>query len=383
MSKVALIRCESYDYNEVFASVKRGIDLLGGAEAFVKSGEKILLKPNWLVGVAPERAATTHPMVLKAVAEVLQSAGAKLTCGDSPGAGHISDPLRVSEKNGCKAVMDELNIPMADFVDGREVFFKEARQNKKLFLANGALDCDGIISISKLKTHAFLKLTGAIKNQFGCVPGMRKGEFHIKLPDPAEFARMLVDLNAYLQPRLFVMDGIVAMEGNGPMNGTPKAMKVLLFSADPIALDATVCRMLGVDPNLSLTITEGKEAGLGVFEESQVELVGDPLHTFVDAAFKADRGPIRGIKFGKGMQIANRLLVPRPHIMEDKCKRCGVCVKACPVKPPVVDWHNGSKKKPPTYQYNRCIRCYCCQELCPHGAIEVKKPLLRKAFGRD
>ena len=217
MSKVALIRCESYDYNEVFASVKRGIDLLGGAEAFVKSGEKILLKPNWLVGVAPERAATTHPMVLKAVAEVLQSAGAKLTCGDSPGAGHISDPLRVSEKNGCKAVMDELNIPMADFVDGREVFFKEARQNKKLFLANGALDCDGIISISKLKTHAFLKLTGAIKNQFGCVPGMRKGEFHIKLPDPAEFARMLVDLNAYLQPRLFVMDGIVAMEGNGSL----------------------------------------------------------------------------------------------------------------------------------------------------------------------
>ena len=245
MTKVALIRCDDYEYDHVKAAVQKGIGLIGGADAFAKLNEKILLKPNWIMAASPERCATTHPTVLKAVAEEFQKTGAKLSYGDSPGMG---SPENAAAKTGSAAVAEELGIPLADFINGKETFFEQATQNKKFFFANAVFENDGIISIAKLKTHGFLKLTGAIKNQFGCVPGLAKSEFHIKLPTPADFARMLVDINLCVKPRLYVMDGVMAMEGNGPMNGKPKKMGVLLFSADPIALDATVCRIIGVDP---------------------------------------------------------------------------------------------------------------------------------------
>jgi len=89
-----------------------------------------------------------------------------------------------------------------------------------------------------MKTHGFQRMTGAVKNQFGCIPGALKGEFHVKVPDASNFAKMLIDLNTYIHPRLYVMDGIIAMEGNGPRGGTPKKMNVILFSTDPIALDS-------------------------------------------------------------------------------------------------------------------------------------------------
>lgn len=380
MSRVALVRCESYDYNQVKAAVQRGIDLLGGPSAFVKSGENILLKPNWIMAVPPEKAATTHPTVFKSVAEIFKNSGANLTYGDSPGFG---SPENAAKKTGCAAVANELGLSISDFNNSKEVFFTDAMQNKKLTLVNGVLDCDGLISLPKLKTHGFLKLTGSIKNQFGCVPGLLKSEFHVKLPDPADFAKMLVDINSFIRPRLYIMDGIIAMEGNGPLNGTPRKMGLLLFSSDPIALDATVCRIIGVDPSYSHTITMGEAAGLGTYNEDEIELVGDPIHQFENLEFKVDREPIRSLKSGGTiLKHINGWIVPRPYIIKSKCVKCGVCVKMCPVDPKAINWHDGNKENPPSYKYDRCIRCYCCQELCPEGAIEIKRPLIRKAFSK-
>ncbi len=378
MSKVALVRCKSYDYEQVKTAVQRGIDLLGGPSVFVKPGEKILLKPNWIMAVPPEKAATTHPTVFKSVAEIFKNNGVNLTYGDSPGFGSAEN---AAKKTGCAAVAKELDIHICDFNNGKEVFFKEAIQNKKLTLANGVLECDGLISLPKLKTHAFLKLTGSIKNQFGCVPGLLKSEFHVKLPDPVDFAKMLVDINTFIRPRLYIMDGIIAMEGNGPLNGTPRKMELLLFSSDPIALDATVCRIIGVDPAYSHTITMGEAAGLGTYDVNKIELVGDPIDSFKDLEFIVDRDPIKGLKSGESLlKHLNSFIVPKPYIINSKCKKCGVCVTMCPVDPKALNWHDGNKENPPSYKYERCIRCYCCQELCPEGAIEIKKPIIRKAF---
>jgi len=380
MSKVALIRCNTYNYNEVKEAVTKGIDLLGGPSVFTKAGEKILLKPNWIMAVAPEKAATTHPMVFKAVAEIFKNTGVKLSYGDSPG---FSSPENAAKKTGCADVARDLGISLADFSNGKEVAFHEAIQNKKLTIANGVLESDGLISLPKLKTHGFLKLTGSIKNQFGCVPGMLKGEFHVKLPNPSDFAKMLVDINSYIKPRLFIMDGIIGMEGNGPMNGDPVKMGLLMFSADPVALDATVCRIIGVDPEYSLTVKFGKEVGLGTYSESEIELVGDPVVSFKNLKFKVDREPIKSLKIGGGfVKLINNAIVPKPYIVKEKCKKCGVCVKMCPVDPKAVDWNDNNRDNPPSHKYSRCIRCYCCQELCPEGAIEIKKPLVRKLLGK-
>lgn len=380
MSKVALIGCSSYDYNEVKEAVTKGIGLLGGPSFFARAGEKILLKPNWIMAVAPEKAATTHPAVFKAVAEIFKAQGVKLSYGDSPA---FNSPESAAKKTGCADVAKALDIPLADFNNGKEVAFHEAIQNKKLTIANGVIESDGLISLPKLKTHGFLKLTGSVKNQFGCVPGMLKGEYHVKLPNPSDFAKMLVDINSFIKPRLFIMDGIIGMEGNGPMNGDPVKMGLLMFSADPVALDATVCRLIGVDPEYSLTVKFGKEAGLGTYAESEVELLGDPVESFRNLRFKVDREPLKSLKTGGGiLRLVNNAIVPKPYIVKDKCKKCGVCVKMCPIEPKAVDWHDKNRNNPPSHRYDKCIRCYCCQELCPEGAIEIKKPFARKLLGK-
>jgi uncharacterized protein (DUF362 family)/Pyruvate/2-oxoacid:ferredoxin oxidoreductase delta subunit len=377
MSKVVLIKCEDYEYSNVMTAVRKGIDLLGGPASFAKQGEKILFKPNWLVADPPEKLTTTHPMVFRAMVEIFKTTGAILSCGDSPA---IQSPESAFKTSGFKAVAGSEGVALADFKKGKEIVFKEGIQNKKFVIANGALACDGIISLPKLKTHGLERLTGCVKNQFGCIPGALKGEFHVKLASAIDFARMLVDLNAFLKPILYVMDGIMAMEGNGPRGGKPRAMKVLLFSTDPIALDATVCRMIDINPEFVPTITLGAQAEQGVWKKDEIVLMGDSLESFIDKNFTIKREPVKPYSRGKGISFLRNAIVPKPFILTQKCTRCGTCVKACPVVPKAVDWHDGDKGVPPSYKYERCIRCYCCQELCPEGAVELKVPFIRKLF---
>jgi uncharacterized protein (DUF362 family)/NAD-dependent dihydropyrimidine dehydrogenase PreA subunit len=379
MSKVAIVYCESYEFSEVKKAVERGVDLLGGSSMFVRPNEKILIKPNWLSADPPEKCVTTHPAVFRAVSEVLQSAGAILSYGDSPA---FHSPETAAKRTGISVIAEELNIPLADFKSGKEVHFSEGYQNKKFIIANAVLESAGFISLPKMKTHGFQRVTGAIKNQFGCIPGALKGEFHVKVPDAYEFARMLVDLNTCIHPRLYIMDGIFAMEGNGPKGGTPKKMNVLLFSTDPIALDATQCRLMNLDPAMVLTNTAGMEMGAGTYLEKDIEILGNPIENFISLDFDVNREPEKPFKNSGGIQFIKNLISPRPYIVAKHCVKCGICVNMCPVDPKAVNWHDGNKKNPPTYKYDRCIRCYCCQELCPEGAILIKKPLIRRMLSR-
>ena len=370
MSKVAVIRCESYDQTEVTAAVQRGVDLLGGAGAFAAPGENILLKPNWIMPVAPERCATTNPAVFKAVCEIFTAVGVSLSYGDSPGRGATEEAAtEAAESTGFLEIAESMNIPLADFIHGRDV----NTGTQEFHIANGALDCDGIISLPKLKTQGFLKLTGAVKNQFGCVPGRRKGAYHRQLEKPADFARMLIELNMFLKPRLYIMDGIVAMEGNGPMNGDPKKMNVLLLSADPIALDATVCRLVDVNPEYSYTVSLGRQAGHGTYLSEEITLLGDDFASLISYDFNINRDPISNVRGPGVFSIGNDAGVPKPYIVAEKCLRCGMCIDMCPVMPKALSWQE-DKGAPPSYDYSRCIRCFCCQELCPHGAIFIKEP---------
>jgi uncharacterized protein (DUF362 family)/Pyruvate/2-oxoacid:ferredoxin oxidoreductase delta subunit len=376
-SKVVLIRCNSYDYSAVQEAVSKGISLLGGANQFVKQGEKILLKVNLLVGDDPAKCVTTHPSVFKAVAEVFQSTGAFISYGDSPGFG---SPIGAAKKAGIADVATELKIPMADFQNGEEVFFENGIQNKKFNVAKGVIDADGLISLPKFKAHGLERFTGAVKNQFGCVVGMRKGEFHVKLPDASDFAKMLVDLNNYVHPRLYIMDGIVAMEGNGPRGGTPCPMNILLFSTDPVALDATACRMVNLEPTYVPTNVHGAASGAGSHISEEIEILGDDFNSFVNPKFDINRTPIVPFKKKGITTFLNNRLVAKPYIEEPKCTRCGTCINCCPVVGKAINWINEDKNLTPVYDYSKCIRCYCCQEMCPESAIELKQPILRKAL---
>lgn len=377
-SIVAAIRCDSYDPAAVQAAVNRGLELLGGAQSFVQTGENILLKPNLLSGRSPERVVTTHPSVFRAVATAFQAAGASLSYGDSPGFGK---PQTAAQRAGLLAVAQQLGIEPADFTRGDVVSFPQGRQNKQFTIARGALRADGIVSLPKMKSHGLTRITGAIKNQFGCVPGPLKAEFHARLPRVDLFSQMLVDLNRLLMPRLFIMDGIVAMEGNGPQSGTPRPMNVLLFSRDPVAVDAAVCRLIDLDPMLVPPIQYGIEFGLGTCDN--IEYVGDPIESLVNREFIVNRRPLSTTEGpGRVSRMARRFVVPKPFIRAAKCTTCGTCVSVCPVDPKAVEFRGAGRADPPVYDYQRCIRCYCCQELCPEGAIEVATPLLGRLIHR-
>lgn len=375
MAKVALVRCDSYDEELVQRAVEKGVQLIGGVSRFISKGENIVLKPNLLVAEPPEKCVTTHPAVFQAVARVMLQAGVNVTYGDSPAVGR---PARVAKKAGLVEVAESLNIDLADFSKGREVHFEKAIMQRKFTIANGVLDSDGVVSIPKLKTHGLEKFTGAIKNQFGCIPGMRKGEFHLKLPGKEDFSKMLVDLNRVISPRLYIMDGITAMEGNGPRGGTPKQMNLLLFSSDPVALDATVCRLLNVDPEYVLTTKYGMQSHMGTHKSDDIELLGDDFDSFRADDFNINRKPIKPFKRGRLANFLNNRLVAKPVIKADQCVKCGMCVSMCPADPKAVVFEHNDRDSVPVYHYEHCIKCYCCQELCPESAIHLKTPLLRK-----
>ncbi len=375
MTKVAIIRCESYQYDKVIKAIDKGISLLGGVQKFVRKGENILLKPNILVGEAPDKCVTTNPAVFKAVAEIFINAGVNLSYGDSPA---IGNALKAAKKAGLAQVADELNIKLGDFKTGVKVLFEDGILNRKFSIARAVLDNDGVISIPKLKTHGLEKLTGAIKNQFGCVPGMLKGEFHLKLPDADDFAKMLVDLNKLVNPRLYVMDGIYAMEGNGPRGGTPRKMNIILLSSDPVALDATVCRLIKVNPEYVPTIKYGMQSGMGTYLKEEIELLGDDFDSFVKDDFQIDKKPLKRFKYSYFANFFNNRIVSKPYIETDKCIGCGACVKMCPADPKAVFFKPEKATLYPEYNYEYCIRCFCCQEICPESAISLKSPFLRK-----
>ena len=371
-SRVALVRCETYDRAAVYAALERGIELLGGVDRFVSPGERILLKPNVLAGDAPEAAVTTHPAVLEGCIRLFRSAGARVSFGDSP---CVEGPSRGLERAGLLAAGLRAGADLGDFSGGSPMENGEGSLVDSFPIAQAVHDCDGMVNLPKMKTHGLTRITGAVKNLFGCIPGKRKALYHVQFQDAMDFSGLLVDLNLRLRPRLHVMDGIVAMEGNGPRSGDPRLMQVLIMSEDPVAVDATFCRLIDLDPTFVPTNVVGEERGLGRFRADQIELVGDQLETLRNPSFKAIRTPVRSNAYLAHYNIIKNAVLPRPAIIEARCIKCGRCVEACPVPEKAVRFTEG-RKRPPQYDYDLCIRCYCCLEMCPERAIEKHTPLL-------
>ncbi|MDR0494047.1 MAG: DUF362 domain-containing protein, partial [Treponema sp.] len=213
-SRVVVLRCDSYDTEQVYKTISKGFDLLGGIAGFIKPAEKILLKPNLLNRAAPDRAVTTHPAVVEALIRLLlDNNHTSISYGDSPG--HPGSGEKTAEICGIKAVTDKYKLPFGDFSQGTVIDFPEGKTAKAFEICNAALNSDAIINVCKMKTHQLERITGAVKNSLGCVYGLNKAKMHIKYPNPDSFGKMLVDLNRYLKVRLHIMDGITAMEGNG------------------------------------------------------------------------------------------------------------------------------------------------------------------------
>ena len=374
MSVVALTGCPSYDSENVLAAVRRGIDLLGGPEAFVRAGEKILLKPNLLAGRSPQQAVTTHPEVFAAAARVFAGAGAVLSYGDSPGYDRLSS---VARKTEIAAAAEKLGITQADFETVEEV---PAQDGGSYPLAQGVRAADGVISLCKMKTHGLTRITGAVKNQLGCIVGFEKARLHFRNPNPQRFSARLAEITRIVNPRLYIMDGIIAMEGEGPSSGSPVAMGVLLFSRDPVALDRVFCKLIALDPSCVPTIAAASAQGLGAADEPA--LAGDEVTCFIKPDFDVIRRPVTGDILFPPLRPFKNSILPRPVIDAALCRKCGICVDACPAQRRKALAFPAGEKSPPRFTVRRCIRCYCCQEMCPHRAIRIKTPVMGRILAR-
>ncbi len=382
-SKVIVVHCEDYDEERIYSAMKLGIEALGGISAFVQPQEKILVKPNFLSAKKPEEAVTTHPAVLRALFRLLAEAGcADVSYGDSPGT------------STCKAVAKELGIDLGETYGAKlcdmstEVRFAypEGQEAQEFYFTREVAEADAIINVCKMKTHCLERITGAVNNVYGFVCGMRKAAGHAKFPNATIFARMLTDIHKSRSIRLHIMDGILAMEGNGPANGTPIAMNVLLFSTDPVAIDSVFCHLVHLNPESVPTNTQGQVLGIGYYEADKIELflaeadddlealapisMDELVSRFGKPDFDVDRTGSRKSFLSRLSDVATRI-TRRPRIDASLCIKCGVCVNHCPVPGKALDFTKG-KDNPPVYDYGKCIRCYCCQEMCPKKAIKAR-----------
>lgn len=378
-TKVIVVPCDNYDEEKVYECIKTGVDALGGIEKIIDKEEKILVKPNFLSAADADKALTTHPSVIKGMLRLLNETGYNnIKYGDSPGAGNCKGAaakLGLTPENTFGAAIAPMSKECL-------VKYEEGHTCKEFHFTEDVVEADAIINLCKMKTHALERITGAVKNVYGLICGTRKAAGHVSFPNASIFARMLCDIHACVKPRLHVMDGIVAMEGNGPGSGTPIGMNVLLFSFDPVALDTVFCYLVDLDPELVPTNSQGHVTGIGTDVEEEIEIVlaaDDGIKTvskselfsfYGNAEFDVARNKAKRTLLASYSNIMTKF-ARRPFIDKDLCVKCGMCVEHCPVPGKAVDFKNG-KDKPPVYDYSKCIRCYCCQEMCPKKAIKVK-----------
>lgn len=382
---VVLIPIDTYQQEAVDAAVRQGVELLGGMEQFIAKEEKVLLKPNLLSRSLPQKAITTHPAVFSAVCKLLREEGYQhVSYGDSPGS-PTTTPEKATDTSGLAAEAARYNVPLGDFGAGSVVHFPEGKTAHSFYLCNAVQDMDAMINICKMKTHALERITGAVKNLYGCITGVNKATGHAHFPNSEVFADMLADLNLCVHPRLHIMDGIVAMEGNGPSSGTPIAMNVLLFSADPVALDSVYAGLIHLDPAQVPTCVSAARAGVGTMDYNEIDILtpdgsislAQAQEKYGNADFDVFRGAMKKSLMMKVIPLLP-FLQHRPKVDLKKCVGCGVCQESCPVPEKAVHAGNGKKAK---YDYKKCIRCYCCQEMCPAKAIEVYRSPLNKLLG--
>lgn len=369
MHTVSIQKCSSYEPHEVKTAIACLLEPIGGMSAFVRPGERVLLKPNMLAAKAPEKAVTTHPEVLRAVIEEVKKAGGIPLVGDSPGIGWIR---KVAEKSGMLRVIEETGAELVEFSEALEIQGKGTF--RRIALARPYLEADKLINLPKLKTHEMMTLTCCVKNLFGAVVGTAKAGWHLKAgADREMFARMLVEIYLLRKPELNIVDAVVAMEGNGPGSGDPRQVGVLLAGTDAVAVDVIAAEIAGIPKKLLYVERAALKLGIESAERCTITTTGLPLE---EARVNDFRLPhISDVQFGLPPFLKNRLrhyLTSRPVAKPDECKLCGICADACP--PRAITIRDGKLH----FDYHACIRCFCCRELCPDGALDVREGALLK-----
>jgi uncharacterized protein (DUF362 family)/Pyruvate/2-oxoacid:ferredoxin oxidoreductase delta subunit len=369
MTIVSIVACDAYDLPIVRRSVTAALAPLGGIDAFVRPGMKVLLKPNLLSAAGLEKAVTTHPAVVQVVGELVQGAGGTVLIGDSP-AGPVELGPEVWRTSGMAEVAEGIGATLAPF---DAVTWKRV-EGQDYFIARPVLEADLVINLPKLKTHALALYTGAVKNLFGTIPGGRKREIHLRAPGIADFSRALVDVLDLVRPGLTLMDGVIGQEGEGPgTRGTPRRYGCVAASTDPVSVDAVLSTAMGFRSGQVTHLEQAAARALGTADPDAIRVVGDlEALRFGRVKLPSTHWYFRAPSWISAPAYRSARL--RPTIVDSRCAGCGQCGVVCPrdaIEP----------GQPPRFDLDLCVGCMCCAEICPQGAIMARRSWAARLVG--
>lgn len=382
-----LRRADSYDQTLVDEAVEEIFAHLPAARE-LGPASRVLLKPNLLAKHSPDHAVTTHPAVVTAVIRACKRRGVpadRITVADSSGG--VYNPAVM------KGIYQASGLWQACAGEGVSCYtdcrYRTCPGKGKLVrqfnLICPAAEADFIIDLPKMKTHVMTGYTGAVKNLFGCIPGLQKAEFHMRFPQKEAFGQMLVDLLEQLKPRMAILDGILALEGDGPAGGTPRRVGLLMGSEDLPVMDLAACALIGLDPMQVPYLWAAHQRGLCPASFDPACLAGEkeafrpiPGYLLPRSYASGKGGDLDFARYQKlpgflrkGIKKLEELAAPRPVINRSRCIGCGKCAEICPGHTIRIA---GKAKIDP----KGCIRCFCCHEMCPVKAIDVKQVKLFK-----
>ncbi len=355
---VSVRKTENYDVTLVYDAVCRHFEALEISRE-LQSGMRVLLKPNMLLAKEPDGGATTHPVFLRAIAIRLRELGIQdIILADSSGGLYTERVLRKTyDTCGFSALSDLLTLN-ADTSSAKKNGFP---------ILTPVLEADYIINCAKLKTHALMVMTAAVKNMFGAVPGIKKAEYHCVKATVEPFTKLILDLHETVKPHLNLVDAIDCMEGNGPSGGAIRHMGYTLASKSAYAADEVCAELMNIHPSMVRTIHWARKKGL--INPADVRRIGDPVipaeppFALPDSILKNERA----LSFAGIRRTAWGRASTRPKVVPAKCVGCGLCAEGCPKH--IITLENDIAIIPK----RGCISCYCCQELCPEKAIEIVK----------
>jgi uncharacterized protein (DUF362 family)/NAD-dependent dihydropyrimidine dehydrogenase PreA subunit len=368
MSRVVIKKCEDYQVERLITVMNDGMAELGGWDQYLRPGMKVLLKVNLIGPKTSDSAAVTHMEFVRALARILKSKGCVVWVGDSAGGAiaGVTPTERAFQVSGLARVASEEGIVLKNFErEGVVAVSPPGKEDVKLYLAKPMFEADLVINLPKLKTHMSAVYTGAVKNLFGCVPGLKKAGYHKQAPNPRDLGAIICDIHQCVKVGLHIMDGVIGMEGEGPTAGRVYPAHKLLLSRDPLALDTVAVKMLGLDV-ASLPIFDAARAeGLGVSDLEEIDVVGDYKMIPALKNFKMP-GIVSRVQnpSGKLFGFLIDFLKTRPRINRKRCKNCNLCVESCPAQ--VIE------RETKEIDYSKCIECLCCHELCMYQAVEIK-----------
>ncbi len=319
---VALVRCPEYDNARVSDAIARQFELLGGIDKFVRRGDTVLLKPNFIAPKPRQCATQTDPAIIIETAKLLKDFGAKPFVGDSPAWADVYNCVKVLEMDEplkkLGVPVRQLDTPVTCTVGGT-----------KVGISTVALGADVIINLPKFKTHQQLVATFAVKNMFGCVSGKWKAYWHFAKGGSTvlttggsehKFCKLLIELYKFLNPALTIIDAVVAMDGPGPIGGRARPLGYLIGGTEPITLEYTCCKLIGLSPDDLPIIKTAKQIHFGCHDPDKIHIVGDSLPQKVCTDFiPAELIPIR---------------FSLPRVCKSICKQMILLAKSAVVSPP-------------------------------------------------